>query len=353
MRLPDKEMTMAAVTGTSGADTLYGTSASDAITAQAGNDALKGFGGADRLSGGRGIDTAFYGDSKIAVSVNLASGLGFGGSAEGDTLVSIENLFGSEHNDALTGSLFANELHGQNGNDQLEGGAGGDVLDGGPGSDTASYLGSSSGVTVILINGNKWGGDAEGDTLISIENLLGSAHNDALRGDNNANVLSGHLGNDSLQGFGGNDVLLGGDGVDSLQGLDGDDTLYGGDGQDTILGGMNRDVLHGGNSADTFIWGSTDETGSTAATADMVLDFAFAESDRISVSLVDADVLAAGNQAFTFIGEAAFSGTPGEINYVHANGDTFIQLQTGTSPDIEGVIRLAGTVTPEASWFVL
>jgi Ca2+-binding RTX toxin-like protein len=348
-----KEMAMAAVNGTEGADTLYGTSASDTITARAGNDALKGFGGADRLSGGRGIDTAFYGDSNVAVSVNLKTGLGFGGSAEGDTLVSIENLFGSEHNDTLIGNTFGNELHGQGGNDQLEGGAGADVLDGGSGSDTASYVGSPSGVTVILINGNKWGGDAEGDTLISIENLLGSAHNDALRGDNNANVLSGHVGNDSLQGYGGSDVLMGGDGYDSLEGLDGDDTLHGEGGQDTILGGMNRDVLSGGNGADTFMWRSTDETGVTAATADTILDFAFAEGDRISVSGVDADISAAGNQAFTFIGNAAFSGTPGELNYVHVNGETIIQMQTGTAADAEGVIRLPGIVTPEAIWFVL
>jgi Ca2+-binding RTX toxin-like protein len=34
-------------------------------------------------------------------------------------------------------------------------------------------------------------------------------------------------------------------------------------------------------------------------------------------------------------------------------GDTFIELQTGTSADIEGLIRLAGILTPEASWFLL
>jgi hypothetical protein len=50
---------------------------------------------------------------------------------------------------------------------------------------------------------------------------------------------------------------------------------------------------------------------------------------------------------------SASTGTPGEINFVHVNGDTIIQLQTGTSPDIEGGIRLAGLHTPEASWFVL
>ena len=85
----------------------------------------------------------------------------------------------------------------------------------------------------------------------------------------------------------------------------------------------------------------------------MITDFNFAEGDRIDLCGIDADVYAAGNQAFTFIGAAAFSGTPGEINYYHSGGNTYIQLQTGTSADVEGVIRLDGIVTPEASWFVL
>ena len=88
-------------------------------------------------------------------------------------------------------------------------------------------------------------------------------------------------------------------------------------------------------------------------TGDFVWDFSPAEGDRLDVSGIDADVYAAGNQTFTFIGDAAFSGTPGEINYVHAGGNTIIQMQTGTSADVEGVIRIYGILTPEASWFVL
>jgi serralysin len=72
-----------------------------------------------------------------------------------------------------------------------------------------------------------------------------------------------------------------------------------------------------------------------------------------SPSGIDADVYASGNQAFTFIGTAAFSGTPGEIRYYHSEGDTYLELQLGTSADIEGVIRLVGVHTPQASWFVL
>jgi hypothetical protein len=52
-------------------------------------------GGADRLDGGTGVDTVIYGDSNVGVGVNLATGYGYGGTAEGDTLIGIENVLGS------------------------------------------------------------------------------------------------------------------------------------------------------------------------------------------------------------------------------------------------------------------
>jgi len=86
---------MATINGTNGGDSLYGGAAADVINGLNGNDTLKGFGGADRLDGGNGIDTVFYGDSTAGVGINLATGRGVGGSAQGDTLISIENVFGS------------------------------------------------------------------------------------------------------------------------------------------------------------------------------------------------------------------------------------------------------------------
>jgi Ca2+-binding RTX toxin-like protein len=112
-----------------------GTAAADIINGLNGNDTLKGFGGADRLDGGNGIDTVFYGDSSAGVGINLATGRGVGGSAQGDTLISIENVFGSNFNDTLTGTSGANQLHGQDGNDVIKGGGGNDFLDGGNGND--------------------------------------------------------------------------------------------------------------------------------------------------------------------------------------------------------------------------
>jgi hypothetical protein len=84
--------------------------------------------------------------------------------------------------------------------------------------------------------------------------------------------------------------------------------------------------------------------------------------DKIDVSGIDAKT-GPGNQAFTFIGTAAFTlnlstpentdVVPGEIRYYHAGGNTYIEMQTGTAVDVEGVIRLDGIGTPTAGWFVL
>ena len=55
--------------------------------------------------------------------------------------------------------------------------------------DTASYMDSRDGVTVNLQIGTGAGGDADGDRLRDIENLLGSRFNDMLTGDNGDNRL--------------------------------------------------------------------------------------------------------------------------------------------------------------------
>ena len=65
---------------------------------------------------------------RVGVAVNLATGRGFGGSAEGDVLTSIEGLIGSYYNDYLVGDAQYNEFYGHNGADILDGGEGGDLL---------------------------------------------------------------------------------------------------------------------------------------------------------------------------------------------------------------------------------
>ena len=174
-----------------------------------GDDVIAGGVGADDLEGGAGIDTLDYGASAAGVSVLLRGGDAFGGGdAQGDTIIGFENITGSAFNDVLVGDDGANALRGGGGNDQLTGGKGADVLDGSAGVDTARYDGSPQGVFVDMFNPIANGGDAAGDTLVSIENLTGSAFLDRLVGDGHANVLLGNGSVDALLGHGGERRLL-------------------------------------------------------------------------------------------------------------------------------------------------
>ena len=157
-----------------------------------------------------------------------------GGIAGGFTIangVVIENAIGGKAGDTITGNDAANVL---------EGGAGGDVIDGKLGNDTASYANSVDGVVIDLrrasletTNSNYLapaGGDAAGDTLISIENLIGSRKNDVLHGrDATGSTIDGGVGDDTLFGYLGNDVIRGGMGADTIKDTGGNDVIYGGD----------------------------------------------------------------------------------------------------------------------------
>lgn len=207
---------LAIINGTNGDDNgigaakLIGTVDPDAINGLDGQDVIEGLGGADTIDGGDGTDQVTYRSSAAGVVVNLATGTGTGGDAAGDTFVSIEDIEGSAFADALTGNAGTNGISGGDGNDVIEGGAGADIIDGAGGtSDTASYAGSSSGVTVNLSTFSGSGGDAAGDQIYNTENILGSAHADTLIGNSFANILIGGSGNDTLQGGEGNDTLVG------------------------------------------------------------------------------------------------------------------------------------------------
>jgi len=275
-------------------ENLFGSSFADHLKGNAGANVLTGGSGADILDGWTGIDTADYGGSSSAVTISLQSGFTSGGHAAGDTLYGIENLNGSLFDDFLKGDAGANRLDGGAGDDILEGEAGADELVGGTGMDTARYVGSDAAVTISLETGNTAGGAAAGDTLSSIESLLGSAFDDYLKGDSGANTLDGYAGDDLLEGGAGADVLIGGSGIDtahyaassaavtvslltgnavggdaagdsfsSIENLIGSnfsDHLKGNAGDNVLAGGVGADILNGWTGNDT-----ADYSGSAAA----------------------------------------------------------------------------------------
>ncbi|WP_026942580.1 NF038122 family metalloprotease [Hellea balneolensis] len=280
------------ITGNGSANELRGFDGDDTLIGGGGNDRFFGGSGADSFDGGAGIDIVNYTLSTGAVDVDLILD-GLNNEAEGDTYTSIEWVFGSDFGDIITGDGGDNRLEGRGGNDALTGregndrilggegdddlsggdgidtlfgqpgndtinggddndfifgSSGGDTIDGGADFDTVSYLGSSSGVIVNLVSGGT-GGDADGDTYISIERVFGTSFDDSISGSDNNDTLLGNGGNDYLAGDQGNDSLFGGAGIDSF----GYDTAN--DGADVIsdfFGGETIFILGGDPNFDSF-----------------------------------------------------------------------------------------------------
>ena len=215
-------------------DILVGGGGADTLIGGDGNDVIRGGGGQDVTDGGDGIDTADFSDIGAPVVANLGSGLASYAPNPAVTIVeqlqNFENLTGSENRDQLFGDAGNNVLKGLDGHDQLVGGGGADTLqggdgndllrggggpdvtDGGDGIDTADFSDIGSAITADLSAGTaSYAGPAGTvtDSLVSIENLRGSANDDSLSGDDGDNVIGGGLGGDHLIGGGGNDVLRG------------------------------------------------------------------------------------------------------------------------------------------------
>jgi Ca2+-binding RTX toxin-like protein len=190
-------------------------------------------------------------------------------------------VYGGDGNDTIYGDKGNNTLDGGAGNDVLMGGPGNDTLNGGAGTDTAAYFDATGPVNVNLtITGpqNVGGGDGT-DTLISIENLIGSSFNDTLTGDSAGNsVLEGGPGNDILNGNGsdatasyadatggvtvnltisGPQNVGGGDGIDTLNSIA---NITGSAYNDTLIGNSGNNVLTGGGGIDTLIGGGGNDT---------------------------------------------------------------------------------------------
>lgn len=217
---------------------------------------------AEEFHGHGGIDTVDYSNSNEGVTVDLGSGLGYSGDAERDTYDDIENVVGSEHRDVLGGNKFANTLKGLAGDDRLYGGAGddillggagsdlldgragADVLDGGPGRDTVIYDWSPSRVGIDLANGIATGGDATGDILISIEDIIGSQRD--------RNELFGDGQSNKIISLGANDIVDGRGGADWLKVRDINSQVFGGAGNDDITIEYGGHIVDGGAGTDAL-----------------------------------------------------------------------------------------------------
>jgi Ca2+-binding RTX toxin-like protein len=333
--------TSAQNTGAMGLDTLagienlVGSSHADTLTGNSLANTLNGGAGADSLAGGAGNDiyVVDHGGDTVAEAPN--AGIDTVQASVSVTLAdNVENLqlLGSSAINA-TGNGLANTLTGN---------AAGNVLNGGAGVDAASYANAAAAVAVSLALGAAQNTLGAGiDTLLDIENLVGSPFSDRLTGNGQNNVLVGGLGNDVLDGGAGVDsasyanasagvnVTLASAGVqqntvgagldtliaiesligsnlnDTLAGDGAANTLIGGLGNDSLNGGAGNDVLSGSGGADTLTGGAGSDAFhfSALAGSDSVTDFV-SGSDKFrfsqaAIRVGDGDTLVEGAAVVT------------------------------------------------------
>jgi Ca2+-binding RTX toxin-like protein len=210
-----------------------------------------------------------------------------------------------------------------------------DLIDGGKGNDTYDASAATSEVDVHLDTGSATGADVTDglhDDIRGIENAVGGSGGDFLIGSSVANRLEGRDGGDSLAGEGGND------------------SLFGGTGDDFLTGGAGRDLLSGGENADTFVFLALSDSGKTAKSRDVIVDFNKAEGDKIDLSIIDANTHLANDQDFHLtanLGTGGFTHAAGELRFVIGASSTLITGDVNGDAKADFSILLKGSAVPD------
>lgn len=293
--------------GTEGDDVIQGTSGDDVIVARGGNDAIRTFAGNDIVCAGSGDDRVRTGRG-FQDQIYAGSGDDVVHGGPGRNLLvagpGSDRMYGSSHFDNFespgrTWEADRDLFVGRGRSDSFAADPGDDTFRGGDGVDRVWFFRSPSGIQMDLRAGTSTGDGR--DTLTSIENVVGSRHDDTIYGDRGRNDITTSMGDDVIYGRGGNDMLgddggsdeiAGGAGADQIStawcvgssdapfvcqtdepapdrlvggrgndvigsgpgddvidGNEGNDRLVGGDGTDDISGGEGDDQLHGGTAA--------------------------------------------------------------------------------------------------------
>ena len=337
------------IDGGAGDDILDGGLGNDTFKASYGSDTIVSGGGVDTLSfaAGQTISDIQYVDADLdGFNDDLAFTFADGGSAELHTVTVLDQttdaveivkfdfnedgtvdssaerfrlassldagssstntiIIGTDGSDEIGGSNFNDVIFGYGGDDVISGRKGDDRIDGGLGNDTVSFSDLSDGINVDLNDGSASGTTAGSDTLINVENVIGSAGADIIAGDDQNNILAGGAGNDVVSGGAGDDQLTGGAGTDTISfvgdnsgvsvsltdgassdgadsgsdeldgfenviGGDGDDVIIGSDGANRLDGGAGNDLLTALGGDDEIIGGSGIDTASFDTLSDDV-----------------------------------------------------------------------------------
>ena len=314
---------------------LDGNSNNNTLIGGAGNDNLNGYSGADTMKGGTGDDNYYVDDvgdvvfektgegfEWVITSINYVLGV----NVEGLLLSGTDAINGTGNglNNYLQGNANNNTLIGGAGNDVIYGGRGADIMKGGTGNDVFLVDNVGDLVNEILEHGIDVVNSSVNYVLPANVEYLALTRTNAINGTGNGldNYLIGNDGNNILKGRAGNDI---------------------------ISGGMGFDKLSGGIGADQFIFNAISDSA-VGADRDIITDFSHVQLDLIDISAIDSDDSLTGDQAFTFIGSAAFSAA-GQLRYDASKGIIQGNVNSTLTPDFE--IKLTGAPVVDATDFVL
>ena len=157
-----------------------------------------------------------------------------------------------------------------------------------------------------------------------------------------------------VNGTSGADIVTGTLFADKLVGGAGADTIGGGLKADVLLGGAGGDLLEGGPGADRFVFLSLADSRNAQGGRDTIVDFGNGgAADKIDLRAIDANGAAPGNQRFDFIGEAPFSGKPGELNYVRGEAGTDVHADVDGDGNSDFAIHFSDVLVLGKGDFVL
>lgn len=364
--------------GLGGADAVSFSGLTAFVNSGGGDDLIGVGSGTATVQAGAGNDSINTATNAAAV-VNISCGSGddvvtngsggtVSGGAGADQLSTVYNgasLYGGTGNDTLTRQASFIDAASSSG-----------IIDGGGGVDTLTLKFSILGIAITadfsraattLPDGTRvigceivnYTGGYGVDTITSsadargasVNIVQGGSGNDVLKAANAGAMLDGGYGEDKLTGGTGNDVLLGGFG--------GNDTLSGGAGDDRLTGNTGNDLMRGGLGADDFVYAYWADSGTTALTRDVIVDFKRSEGDKIDLSGVDAVYATVGvNDRFTFAG-SAFSNVAGQVIFQKFDNAGTARDYTLISGDITGggaanfTIEVKGLIDFRAGDFIL
>ena len=349
----------------------FGSAGNDVLIGGTGNDTLFAYGGADVITTGGGDDTVTIMLDGLADTVSLGGGvdkINLQQLLAGDLTLVLSPNMQVRIGGVVVATIQGAEtmvVYGGAGNDQMTGGGFDDLLSLGQGANFAdAWLGNDTlSVSVDLLADTLFGGlgtdklslyggvdafvmdvSVPGKVLVTVGGVtvVDASGFEALE-------VFGSFGpnpDDLLRGIAGNDALYGGSG---------NDTIFGGLGDDSIVGGDGVDVLIGGGGIDRFVF-SNINAALPAAPNDRISDFA-SGTDLIDLLTIDANSVNGNfiNDAFSWIGAAAFGNVAGQLHYVQdvPGNRTLIEGDVQGDGAADFVIQLTGLIVVQATDIIL